>query len=123
MAKTKPFVVSARETDLGQEFKAELQVPDSIYDKIEAWGAEAVNNLVEVHLRAIYAHKARVFMVRNLSDLEIKKALQEWRPTAPSERPRKITEEMIRREKDPVKRKALYEAYLAQIERLLEDFS
>ena len=108
--------IKTTESVTGTTFKSIYVVPKTVVDKVLLYGEELVNFLVESRITSTLRHKCNIMLQLDKTEEEITKMLSAWIPSLKSFG--KITEEKIRAEKDPEKRKEMIQRKIQELEAL-----
>jgi len=114
----KNISLKASDTVSGAIYEGTYHVPCSLADKAALYGEEVVNSVFESKVKAALGHKCRVALQRGKETREINLVVAEWKPTLKTMG--KITEEKIKKELDPLKRKEMIEKKVSEILALTE---
>src|SRR3989304_8234049 len=112
----KPVELKVTERETGVSFSGTFLTPETLEEAQAAYGESVILFLIESRLTTTLRHKVEVMLTRRKSLAEIQETLNAWKPTIRSGG--RITEKMIRAEKDPAERASLIQVFTGQMNQL-----
>lgn len=103
-------------------FDGYYETPATIEGKVELYGAAVVNMLVETRIKQALGHKVNQLLMKgDLDNENIQEMINGWKPSLRVMG--RVTERMVRDEKDPTRRKELLIRMQQQMRELEESIS